>query len=84
MPIGFSMFDCPEHTQTSPTRMLERVIVLAAVTVILNGPPADIFGSLTDHLPSAAAVAETEDLPSRTLTFSPAAAQPHTGIGWSR
>ena len=56
--MAHSMLDCPEHTQTSPTRMSLTTIagLLAPRTVISSGPFAAsaLSGSKTTrHVPSA-------------------------------
>ena len=51
-----SMFDCPLHSHTSPTRTLVNMIWLSPVTVSVIGPPAVSDLSRTSHLPATARV----------------------------
>ena len=50
------MLDCPEQTQTSPTRMLFTVTVLSPVNVSVKGPPARIGFRSTRQTPFSAIV----------------------------
>ena len=76
------MFDWPEQIQTSPSSTSWNVTVFLPATTIASGlPSASIGGSLQRHLPSAAAIAETELPASFTVTVSPGAAVPQTTIG---
>jgi len=78
------MFDWPEHSQTSPTRMLFTVTVLVPAMVIVCGPPAVMAGSCTLHFPLSQAVAVTLVSPSVTVTFVPGSSQPQIGTASPR
>ena len=76
-----SMFDWPEQTQTSPTRMLFKATLLLPVTVILNGPPAFGVGISIFQLPILSAFVDCFALGQEASTFicSPGSAQPQIG-----
>ena len=85
-----TMFDCPEHSHTSPTSTSATASLACAVTTrSVYGPPAGCAGSRADQRPSrpartliaAGSAAAAAAALSETVTSSPAAAQPHTGIG---
>ena len=79
---GHSMFDCPEHSHTSPIRTSFAVCDFDALRAVsVCGPPADIAGSVSDHAPFASAFALAEAPANVTLTSSPAAARPNTVDG---
>lgn len=80
-----SMFDCPEHRNTSPTRMSLVVcrVPESLCAVRTNGPPAPIAGKAALHRPDESARACVLDPASETVTPSPAAAWPHTVMGLS-
>ena len=73
------MFDCPDPTQTSPTKISFTVIEFFPAIVISAGPPGFNFASFTIHLPSAPAVADFVCPSNFTVTFSPGSAVPQTG-----
>ncbi len=73
-----SMFDCPEHSHTSPMRMF---CIFSPAMVMVYGPPAFILGRFMRHLPRLSAVTRYILLSNSTIKLSPAAAVPHTGMG---
>src|SRR5262245_35763324 len=80
---GHSMFDCPEQTQTSPTRMSLTVTVFFPLIVSSYGPPAGNLDTCNFHVPSAfaAIIGDVDDPLSpliETLTCSPGSAVPQT------
>src|SRR4028118_1671173 len=79
------MFDWPEASHTSPTRILVRVTVfLPLITRSAGTRLAGSAGRSTRHLPAASAVVAAVLPEKETETFSPASAVPQTGIGLSR
>ena len=80
-PAVNSMLDCPEQSQTSPTRISFNRI---SFTVISKGPPAFMGGSSTSHLPSSPATVLNFFFLKTTVTFSPLSAFPHILTGRSR
>ena len=78
------MFDWPDASQTSPISTSLMVISLLALTVIVCGPVAASFSSLSDHLPSAPAFADCFWPAMLTVTASLGSAQPQTGTAPSR
>ena len=87
LPMGFSMFDWPEPSHTSPTRMLVRVLVSPDVMTRDCGvKEAFNLPSFTSHLPSASARVDLLWPANFTATSAPGAAQPQTGTAcccWS-
>src|SRR3569833_357526 len=83
---GRTMFDWPEHSHTSPTRMSFDVATApdSARTLSVCGPPAAIAGNVASHRPfeSARALAETPAM--EAVTVSPGVLHPHTRTGVSR
>src|SRR5688572_22995024 len=79
------MLDCPEPTQTSPTRTSLMMIGLEPAPAIFSSsaPPAVTGSSLSDHLPCWSDVADFLCPRNVTSTFSPAPAVPQTGTGTS-
>ena len=76
---GNSMFDCPEHSHTSPETMFSRVIEsLPSSMVMLHGPPASGVGSPIEKLPSrpASAASGFSSHPACTVTLLPGDACP--------
>src|SRR4051812_14642707 len=74
------MFDCPEHTHTSPTSTSLTVSVFLPFTVSAAGLAlAGIAGSFAVHLPEPSALALAVWSPKVTVTGSFASAVPHTG-----
>ena len=75
------MFDCPEHSHTSPIITLCSVTGVPSLMVISYGPPALGVATLTSHLPSLPATASylclSHDVV--TLTVRPASHVPHSG-----
>ena len=79
------MLDCPEASQTSPTRMSVSVTVfLPRMTSDRGSALAASAGSSTRQRPAASAVVSTVWPAKITETFSPASATPQTGTGLSR
>jgi hypothetical protein len=85
-----SMFDCPEHNQTSPTSTSVAVSTVAddggpTVTVSVRGTDEASSGSRrTIQRPSGAAVAAFSWPANRTRTVVPGSAQPQTGAATPR
>ena len=78
------MLDCPEHTQTSPTKTLLNVTVCGPETFSVYGPPVGSGGRCAIHAPSAPATA-CAPLPAMlTRTVAPGVVHPHTGSDWPR
>src|SRR5262245_42681496 len=74
------MFDWPEQTQTSPTRMLSISILFLPLIFILSG--SDVVakpGNLHSQRPRGSAVAVAFLPASSTVTSSPGEAVPQTG-----
>ena len=80
--MGFSMFDWPAQTQTSPTATLP--IVRWSPTVMLCGPPASIRGRVTVQRPFTSATVLNSRPSNVTFTWRPGPAQPQIGIGMPR
>src|SRR5947207_12780562 len=74
-----SMLDWPLQIQTSPTSTSRSVIEFRPATVTSCGPPALSGSSLTDHVPSAPALALFFCPATETVTSSPGSTVPHTG-----
>ena len=68
------MLDCPEQSQTSPTRIFFNRI---SFTIISKGPPAFMGGSSTSHFPSSPATVLNFFFLKTTVTLSPLSAFPH-------
>src|SRR5215217_2640136 len=82
---GHSMLDCPEPSQTSPTRTSSSSRVLLPLMVIFCALAlASNLGRVTFHLPSSSALAVAALPPKLTVTDSPLSAQPQTTSGLSR
>ena len=79
------MFDCPEATHTSPTRMSRSTTRRAPETTVRsNGPPAPAGGRLTRHAPDRDA-RPWAVLPRKvTEMFADGRAHPQTTTGLSR
>ena len=76
-PNGFSMFDWPEQSQTSPTTTFSNLRALVPLTVISEGVLDALSGSrVTLHRPSAPAVQRLLWPLKPTTIFSPGAAEP--------
>ena len=83
--MGFSMFDWPEPSQTSPTRMLVNTFVSPdSMTRDRGREEAFNLPSFTSHRPSAAARVDLLWPANVTVTLAPGAAQPQTGTGICR
>src|ERR1700722_1870869 len=81
---GNSMFDWPDATQTSLTRMSLSVIVFVALTSNGNGPPASPGERKTLQRPSSAAVVDFVSPRNVAETASCGAAMPQTCTGSPR
>src|SRR5579871_1627973 len=75
------MFDCPEQTQTSPTKTLTNATTFFPDTISWKGPPALSGSSLIIHFPSLPALTVLVCSSNVTVIFSPAFAHPQIGIG---
>ncbi len=84
-PSGFSMFDCPEATQTSPTRISSSWIVFLP-RIVMRRPLRSAFmaGNTTLQLPCSSAFPFAVAPPNSTVISSSGSAQPQIGIGLSR
>ncbi len=86
--IGNSMFDCPEHSHTSPTSTSCAATLTATpsrvFTVRSYGPPAGWGGRVARKRPSAPVVVVVCAGPSVISSGVPGAARPNTFAGRSR
>jgi hypothetical protein len=75
------MFDCPLHSQTSPTWTPVKVTLVAPeeTTIELAEVLADMLARLACHLPPAPATADTFWFANCTVTVAPGVAVPNTG-----
>src|SRR3954465_5604153 len=75
-----SMFDCPEHKNTSPTSTSATFCSAPELDFASSsyGPPAFNAGSCVLQWPDLSAFAEAWDPFKVTVTVSPALASPHT------
>src|SRR6185312_8366836 len=78
------MFDCPEHSQTSPTRTSFKVTVCGPEKISSYGPPAAGTSLSICHFPSVPATAEEEKAPIAIETFFPGSVQPQKRLALSR
>ena len=70
------MLDWPEQTQTSPTNTSEIVLVELPTTVIVNGAPTSMAGSLASQFPAASVVAVSFVSPTLIVTAWPGLSLP--------
>ncbi|MNY45175.1 hypothetical protein D3C86_1802590 [compost metagenome] len=83
--MAYSMFDCPEHNHTSPTKMLSRTIVLEPFMVIFAGTAEVLSADKTTlHLPFASVTVSLTWPAKLTVTTSATAANPQIFKGLSR
>ena len=83
LPSGHAMFDCPEHSHTSPVSTSWIVIVLLPFTVIVVLSPDFSGSSFTRHSPFSSAFADFVWPAMETVTSSPGEAHPQTGAAVS-
>src|SRR4030095_12052546 len=82
---GHSMFDWPDATHTSPTRMSATVMRLAPPEMANSyGPPAFIAGNTTRHAPVSSVVALLMCRFNVTETVVFGVAHPQMGMGVPR
>src|SRR3974390_3247100 len=79
--IGHSMFDCPEATETAPTRTSFNGIVFDALTTISNGPPASPGDRYKFQRPRSSAVVDFVSPRNVTVTLSRSVDSPQTCTG---
>src|SRR4051812_5187541 len=83
--MGFSMFDWPEHSQTSPMRTLVNAVVSPASMVRVCGVnDAGSFPSFISQRPFASARVDFDCFSNLTVMVAPGALQPQTGMGCCR